>query len=157
MSFSIVVAMSENRVIGLNNQLPWHLPNDFKHFKEITMGKPIIMGRKTYESIGKVLPGRKNIILSSNLDYTVPGGLVIHNLSEIPESDLEQMIIGGAHLYKQCLDKADTIYLTIVHATLEGDTFFPELSKEWIEVDRQRFEADDKHKFSYSFVTLKKV
>ena len=157
MSFSLIVAMTENRVIGYKNQLPWHLPNDFKHFKAITMGKPIIMGRKTHESIGRILPGRRNIILSSQLDYRVEGGEVVHHINEILESDSEQMIIGGAMLYEQWLHKADTIYLTKVHAIVEGDTFFPLLTEEWVEMDAHRFEADAQHEFAYSFIILKKV
>lgn len=156
MSFSLIVAMTENRVIGANNQLPWHLPNDFKHFKAITMGKTIIMGRKTHESIGRILPGRRNIILSSQLEYTVPGGEVVHTIEEIATENSEQMIIGGAVLYEQFLNKADTIYLTMVHATLEGDTFFPVLTQDWLEVENQRFKADSLHQFDYSFITLKK-
>lgn len=156
MSFSLVVAMSENRVIGYKNQLPWHLPNDLKHFKALTMGKTIIMGRKTHESIAKVLVGRHNIIVSAQLDYQVPGASVVHSLDEISEENSEKMVIGGAKLYQQFLDKADTIYLTKVHAIVEGDTFFPPLTQNWIAIDTQAFEADSQHAFAYSFITLKK-
>lgn len=162
MSFSLIVAMSENRVIGKNNQLPWHLPNDLKHFKAITMGKIIIMGRKTYESIGRVLPGRPNIILSSNLEYLVPGGEVVHDIKALmaleADSDSEKMIIGGAMLYEDFLNKVDTIYLTKIHAVVEGDTFFPVLSNDWIEVETetQHFEATSENPFAYSFMVLRK-
>lgn len=154
--------MSENGVIGKDNQLPWHLPNDLKHFKALTMGKTIIMGRKTFESIGKVLPGRKNIIISSDTNYTVPDGTVIHNINELiaqdkHDSESEKMIIGGATLYNYFLDKANIIYLTKVHSVIEGDTFFPELSNEWEIAGVEHFEVDPKHEFAYSFITLKKV
>lgn len=153
---SFVVAMSENRVIGCNNQLPWHLPNDLKHFKALTMGKTIIMGRKTHESIGKALPGRTNIILSSNQTLQVPGCQIVHHIDEIIDIDSQQMIIGGETLYEQFLDKVSTIYLTKVHANVSGDKFFPELNSDWIEVENQRFEADLKHAFAYSFIVLRK-
>lgn len=152
--------MSQNRVIGKDNQLPWHLPNDLKHFKAITMGKPIIMGRKTYESIGRVLPGRKNIILSSNSSYLVPGAEVVHDIEELVKlevnSDSEHMIIGGAALYEYFLNKATTIYLTKIHADVEGDTFFPALSKDWVEVEGEHFKVDPQHPFDYSFMVLRK-
>lgn len=153
---SFVVAMSENRVIGYNNQLPWHLPNDLKHFKALTMGKTIVMGRKTHESIGKALPGRTNVILSANQTLKIPGCQIVHHIDEITDVDSEKMIIGGATLYEQFLDKVNTIYLTKVHANILGDKFFPELNSDWIEVESQRFEADLQHAFAYSFIILRK-
>jgi len=149
--------MSENRVIGYKNQLPWHLPNDLKHFKTLTMGKAIIMGRKTYESIGRPLPGRINVVLSSNPTLVIPGCQVIHRIDEINmNTQTEQMIIGGSTLYEQYIDKVSTIYLTKVHANIVGDAFFPELNDDWVAVESERFEADEKHSFAYSFIVLKK-
>lgn len=153
---SFVVAMSENRAIGYDNQLPWHLPNDLKHFKALTMGKTIIMGRKTHESIGKALPGRTNVILSSNPTLHLLDCQVINDIHQIADTDSELMIIGGATLYEQFLDKVSTIYLTKVHANIVGDKFFPLLNSDWVEVENQRFEADEKHAFAYSFIVLRK-
>lgn len=154
--FSFVVAMSENRAIGYNNQLPWHLPNDLKHFKALTIGKTIIMGRKTYDSIGKALPGRTNVILSSNATLQIPDCQVINDIHQIPDSNAELMIIGGATLYEQFLDTVSTIYLTKVHANILGDKFFPVLNSDWVEIENQRFEADEKHPFAYSFIVFRR-
>jgi dihydrofolate reductase len=161
MNLSIIVAMSKNGVIGRNGDLPWYLSADLKHFKAITMGKPIVMGRKTHESIGKPLPGRENIILTRNKDYQAEGCTVINKLNDLdtkfPAYD-ELMIIGGAQLYDDALPLARKLFITEVHAEVEGDTYFPEFAREqWQEIDRQDFKADEKNDFDYSFVVLKRV
>ena len=161
MKISIVVAMAANRVIGRDKQLPWHLPADLKHFKETTMGKPILMGRKTWESIGRPLPGRTNIVITRDEDYVAPGCVVVHSieaaLQAAGEVD-EVMVIGGAEFYRQVLPQADTIYLTRVHRGFEGDTRFPELDEaEWEEVGRIDCKADEKNPHAYSFIRLDRV
>ena len=157
MKISLVVAMSENRAIGQSGQLLWHLPNDLKHFKKVTMGKPIIMGRTTYESIGKPLPGRINIILTQNLDYIAPGCVVLHDKTAVfdyCQHEAEIMIVGGAQIYQLFLPDVTTIYLTMVHTTLPGDTHFPEISMQgWQETTREVFQKDEKHLYDYSFLT----
>jgi dihydrofolate reductase len=155
---SAIVAMSENRVIGKDNQLLWHLPNDFKHFKEITMGKPVLMGRKTHQSIGRVLPGRCNVVITRDVNFQACGCVVANSiemaLSSVEYSD-EAFVIGGAELFKALLPKTERIYLTIVHHEFDGDTFFPELNlDEWRESERETHPADEKHAYSFSFVTL---
>jgi dihydrofolate reductase len=129
---SLIVAMSENRVIGVNNHLPWNIPEDLKRFKAITLNHPILMGRKTFESIGKILPKRTNIVITRDRTYRVEGGAVCHSLDEAldwakrsPGSD-EIFVIGGSEIFKQALPLAATIYLTEVHWPFEGDTFFPD-------------------------------
>lgn len=147
MKLSLIVAMSENRVIGVDNRLPWHIPEDLKRFKKITSGHPILMGRKTFESIGRVLPNRTNIIISRNREYRVEGAFVCHSLQEgiefaskAPGSD-EVFVIGGGEIFKEALPKADRIYLTTVHWPYEGDAFFPE-------IPAKKFEAKSSEKLS---------
>lgn len=156
MQVSLIVAMSQTNAIGKGGQLLWHLPNDLKYFKEITMGKPIVMGRTTYESIGKPLPGRTNIILSNNPDYVAPGCVILHNKEAVfdyCQKEPEIMVIGGAQIYQLFLAEATTLYLTKVYANLSGDTFFPEIDmKQWQEVTRDDFQKDGTHLFSYSFI-----
>lgn len=157
-----VVAMSENRVIGRQNQLPWHLPADLKHFKAITTGHPILMGRKTHESIGRPLPNRLNIVMTTDQTYTAPGCEVVHTLAQAIEvasqqSSNEIMVIGGATIYQQLMPAIERIYLTIVHAEVEGDVYFPALKQtEWQEKERLRHEADAEHAYAYSFCVLEK-
>ncbi|WP_242920474.1 dihydrofolate reductase [Pontibacter liquoris] len=158
---AIVVAVAENNVIGKDNQLIWHLPADLKHFKQITMGHPMLMGRKTYESIGKPLPGRTTIIITTQPDYTAAGCLVAHSIEEAlktgRELDQQLYLIGGAEIYKQALPHVDTIYLTRLHHTFEGDTYFPELKAEdWQVVSEENHTPDEKNKYSYSFVELRR-
>lgn len=161
MLVSLVVAMSENRVIGRDNDLPWRLPADLAHFKRLTLGKPIIMGRKTYESIGRPLPGRQNIVLTRDKSFQAPGCDICLGLDEamaVAGNVDEVMIIGGAALYETLLARADRIYLTEVHADIEGDTWFPELdSADWKEVSRELHAADERNNLDYSFVTLDRV
>lgn len=158
---SLIVAMDQQGVIGINNSLPWRLSADLKNFKKVTMGKPIVMGRKTYESIGKPLPGRENIIITRSDDYEVEGCKVFNTLEEMYEycADVEEVvIIGGAELYKQTFAKVDRIYLTEVHTKVEGDTFFPEFDRsQWREVERKEFEANEKNQYAFSFTVLDRV
>jgi dihydrofolate reductase len=159
---SMIAAVAENNVIGNKNAIPWHLPEDFKYFKEKTLGKTIVMGLNTFNSIGgKPLPGRKHIILSNDPNYTPPADCVLaRSIDEVIEMSKqvdELMICGGASIYKQFLPLSQKIYITQVHATPEGDTYFPEISStEWKEVSRENHKADEKNKFDYSFVILEK-
>ncbi|WP_348655055.1 dihydrofolate reductase [uncultured Thalassolituus sp.] len=162
MKLSMIVAVAENGVIGRNNALPWYLPNDLKYFKQTTMGKPVIMGRKTYESIGKPLPGRTNIVITRQADYQPEGVKVVNSVEaarELAESvclidgQEEAMIMGGAEIYTLALPHTDRLYLTEVHADVEGDAFFPEYDKSlWQEVAREDFAAEGPNPYNYSFV-----
>lgn len=153
---SIIVAMSENRVIGKDNKLIWHLPADLKRFKQLTMGHHVIMGRKTFESIGRVLPGRTFIIVTRQKDFQFPGCLVADSIEkaiELCKNDAESFIIGGAQIYNQALPLADKIYLTQIHQSFEGDVFFPEINKEeWNITLQENHKADEKNLYAYSFV-----
>jgi dihydrofolate reductase len=149
----IIVATSKNKVIGNNNELIWKLSSDLKRFKELTTGHPVVMGRKTYESIGKPLPNRRNIIITRNLEYEVNGCEVVSSLEEaLLLTNNDCFIIGGGEIYKQSLEVADKIYLTLVHKDFEGDTTFPELGKEWATIDTKDFDADEKNEYNYSFI-----
>lgn len=160
MKLSIIVAMDRKGVIGVNNTLPWRLSTDLKNFKTLTMGKPIVMGRKTWESIGKPLPGRDNVVITRNRDYRAEGAVVCHSLDEALTRFSEQpeiCIIGGRDIFSAALDHADRLYLTEVDADVEGDTWFPVFDRsEWREVDRQAFAADEKNEYPFSIVTLEK-
>jgi dihydrofolate reductase len=161
MKISIIVAMAANGVIGNDNELPWHLPADLKHFKQTTMGKPILMGRKTWESIGRPLPGRTNIVITRDSAYSAAGCIVVNSIEAAIAAAGEQeevMVIGGAELYRQVLPRADTIYLTRIHASFDGDTRFPEISDtEWQQLERVDHEADEKNLQDYSFIRLERV
>lgn len=160
---SAIVAMTENNVIGINNQLPWHLPADLAHFKSITSGHAILMGRKTHESIGRPLPGRLNIIMSRNSDYEAAGCSTANSLDAActlaGKQGYEKLfVIGGAEIYRQLLPEVKTLFLTIVHANVEGDTVFPDFNeKEWRETERISHKADEKNQYDYSFVTFERV
>lgn len=166
MKLSMIVAAAQNRVIGRENALPWYLPNDLKYFKQTTLGKPIIMGRKTYESIGKPLPGRTNIVITRQEDYQPEGVKVVHSVEEardlaenvcLIDGQTEAMIMGGAEIYTLALPHADRLYLTEVHADVEGDAYFPEYDKsEWQEVSRENFSAEGANPYDYSFVVYDK-
>lgn len=160
MKISLIVAFDENRLIGRDNGLPWHLPADLKHFKTLTMGHHMIMGRKTFESIGKPLPGRTSVIITRQTDYHADGCIVTQNFTEAMmqcSGQEEIFIIGGAQIFECTLPLADTLYITQIHHTFEGDTFFPEIkSSEWEEISRERHEGDEKNQWSYSFITYKK-
>jgi len=167
MKLSLICAMDENMVIGRNNRLPWHLPEDLKYFKRTTMGKCIIMGRKTYESIGRPLPGRTNIIVTRNRDYEVDNARVVDSLSDaiamaenvafIDGTD-EAFIIGGAELYRHALPFVDRLHLTMVHTEIEdGDTYFPDLDvQEWEEVEKAYFDADEFNPYPYSICVFER-
>ncbi len=157
---SLVCAMAKNRVIGQDNKMPWHLPADLKHFKAVTMSKPIVMGRKTYESIGRPLPGRQNVIISRNTGYTVDGCDVVHSIDEAIEllsTHEEIMIIGGGFLYSQMISQADKLYLTFIDLEVDGDTLFPEFEHlKMNEVSRTKCMKDDKNPYDYQFVDFEK-
>jgi dihydrofolate reductase len=162
---SIIVAAAENGVIGRKGQLPWQLPADLQHFKALTLGHPIVMGRRTFESIGRALPGRTNIVVTGQPAWPAPAGvLVAHSLPEAlalaaqqPGGD-EVCVIGGGEIYHQALPAADVVHLTEVHTTVpDGDAFFPTLPPAaWREETRARHAPDDKHAVAYSFVTLRR-
>ncbi len=164
MRLAMIAAQSLNRVIGINNKLPWYLPGDLKYFKQVTLGKPIVMGRKTFESIGKPLPGRTNIVITRDTAWDHPGVRVVHGLDEgieLAESLAlidgvdEAVVIGGAEIYSLCLPRADRLYLTQVHAEVNGDAFFPALTaSEWDEVGREDFKADGPNPYDYSFIVM---
>lgn len=156
---TLIAAVASNRVIGANNQLIWHLPADLKYFKAMTMHKTIIMGRKTFESIGRPLPNRNNIIITGNSNFKAEGCLIENNLQSALDkaSGDEIMIIGGASLYEQAMDVASTLLITEVHHQFEGDTFFPEINKaQWIEVNREDHQQDINNIYDYSLVTYKR-
>jgi dihydrofolate reductase len=166
MRLAMIAAQSQNRVIGNNNKLPWYLPEDLKYFKRVTLGKPIIMGRKTFESIGRPLPGRTNIIITRNPDWTHDGAgvRVVHSLQqaiELAESLAlvngfeESLVIGGAEIYALALPQADRLYLTQVHAEVQGDAHFPPLDPaQWQEMAREDFSAIEPNPYDYSFIVL---
>lgn len=159
MIVSLVIAVSENGVIGKDNQLPWHLPADLRFFKQLTTGHSIIMGRKTFESIGRPLPNRRNIVVSRNEDFNAEGIEVFNTLGDALKacrSEEEVFVIGGGTIYAKTLDLdvVDKIYMTIVHANFEGDTFFAiPGNKTWLTDHSERHLADEKNAFDYSFVT----
>ncbi len=153
---SLIVAMDENRLIGNDNQLPWHLPADLAFFKSTTMGKPIIMGRKTFDSIGRPLPGRRNIIITRNPDFSAEGCEIVNDidgaLDRCSDQD-ELMLIGGASLYEQILTRVNNMYITQVHHSFEGDTWFPEFDlAEWKIESQQDYSDEGNNKYAYSFV-----
>ena len=157
MLISFVVAASENNVIGRNNQLPWHLPNDLKFFKNTTWAMPVIMGRKTFESFGKPLQGRTNIVITSRPEWRQEGVIVVNSMEAALQAAAgtdakESFIIGGGEIFRQSFPLAGKIYLTRVHAELEGDAFFPEIDPaSWQCVSNLDFAADEKHQYAYSF------
>jgi len=157
---TIIAAVAKNNALGKNNDLIWHLPADLKRFKEITLGHHIIMGRKTFESLGKPLPNRTTIIITRNPDYIAPGCIVVNELEEAIEAaakDKNPFILGGAEIYKQAMSFADILDLTLVHEVFEADAFFPDIDmSKWKEMSRQDFKADEKNKYDYSFVQYKK-
>lgn len=156
---SFVVAMDENRAIGKDNDLPWYLPNDLKHFKNVTMGKPIVMGRKTYESIGKPLPGRENIVVTRDDNYQASGTRVVHSVDEVLKIDAEELcVIGGTEIFKLFMPVADRLYVTEIHNTFDADTYFPEINRnDWREVSRKPGIVDEKNKYPHDFVVLEKI
>ena len=161
MLISIIAAIDRNRLIGVENRLPWRLPADLRHFKRVTMGKPILIGRKTYESIGRPLPGRHNIVVTRDRDFSVEGCTVVSSIERTlaaagPYPEL--VVIGGASFYGQLMPVAQRIYLTLIDAEFEGDTFFPVYQPtEWKEVSRDDFQPDEENPYPYSFVVLERV
>lgn len=160
MLFSIIVATSRNRVIGKDNALPWHLPADLKYFKAITMGKPIVMGRKTFESIGRPLPGRQNIVLTRDPEWSAEGVTVVNDVDDMARSVAvadEVMIIGGAQVYDLTMNYVDRLYVTEVECNVDGDAYFPAIdSTIWQEVSRDRHALDGENP-AYSFVVYKRA
>jgi len=158
MIISIVVAIAENNAIGKENKLLWHLPADLRHFKEVTTGHTIIMGRKTYDSVGKPLPNRRNIVITRKSGLEIPGVEVVHTLEEalvLCNEDEEVFIGGGAEIYKMAMSLTDKIYLTVVKGIFDADTFFPEIDpNNWEETESISFEPDEKNAFGYTFSTL---
>lgn len=163
MTISFVVAAANNNAIGKGGKMPWHLPNDMKHFKNITWGMPVVMGRKTFESLGKVLPGRKNIVITHNPAWKAEGAIGVQKIKDAlfiaEETDAnEVMVIGGGEIYKTLFAKAKKIYMTRVDASPEADTFFPEINpKQWKLVSQQNHLADEKNIFNYSFELWEKI
>lgn len=157
---SIVVAASDNNVIGVRNELPWHLPDDLRRFKALTMGKPVVMGRKTFESIGKPLPGRTNVVVTRQRDWSAPGCVIANSIADAIEyaDAAEIMIIGGAQIFAEVLPQVSTIHLTRVDVRLDGDAFFPELApSDWRETNREDHAADARHAYAFSFVILERM
>ena len=160
---ALVVAVAENGIIGRQGQLPWgRMPADLRHFKQLTLGHPVVMGRKTFDSIGKALPGRPNIVVTRQPGWAAPGceavGSVLAGLARAQELHAETVcVIGGGEIYREALPAVDVVYLTEIHHTFEGDASFPALSPtEWREETRERHEADAQHAYAYSFVTLRR-
>jgi dihydrofolate reductase len=162
MKTAIMVAKAANNVIGKDNDLVWHLPADLRHFKNTTSGHYVIMGRKTYESMGKPLPNRLNIVITRNRDYFVEGAVVVHSLDDALEFARTQnqklvFILGGGEIYKQALPIVDELYITEIHDEFEGDTLFPQFDQtEWEEVERHDFQTDNDNRHPYSFVRFKR-
>lgn len=153
---TIIAAIGKNRELGKDNDLIWHLPNDLKRFKKVTSNHDVIMGRKTYESLGKPLPNRTNIIITQNNNFSAEGCKIANSLEDALNicNDLNPYILGGAQVYNQAIEFADVLDLTLVDAQLDADVFFPEIDLTiWEETTRQDFKADEKHKYGYSFVT----
>lgn len=162
MKISMIAAMAEDRVIGLDNKMPWHLPGDLKFFKRVTLGKPVIMGRKTYQSIGRPLPGRANIVLTGDNNLQIEGVSCVQTVAQalaLVKDAPEVMVIGGATLYEQFLPHASRLYLTFIDLKAEGDTKFPDYQAvaNWREVEREAHLADCDNAHTYQFVTLERI
>lgn len=164
MRLSIIAALSTNNVIGRDNAVPWRLSTDLKRFKALTMGHHLIMGRKTYESVGRPLPGRVNVVITRREDFAAEGVTVVHSLEEAirlaaAAGEGEAFIAGGAEIYQQSMHRADRMYLTRVHAEVEGDTLFPDFDdvSEWRLVDAEHFDADEKNEYPFSFLTYERA
>ena len=160
----MIAAMAQNRVIGADNDMPWHLPADLAHFKRVTLGKPIIMGRRTYQSIGRALPGRLNIVVSRDPDFTLQDATVVTSCEEAiqvakQENIEEVMIIGGGTIYQHFLPFCQRLYLTEIELQVDGDTYFPDYRaiSGWQEIERSAHQKDDKNPHDYTFITLQKA
>ncbi len=160
MSLSVIAAVAENAVIGHENRLPWHLPADLKRFKQLTLGHPILMGRRTWESIGRPLPGRRSVVITGNRSYEAPGAEVAHSLADAVaacDGTDEAFVIGGASLFREALAKATRVYLTRVHATPPGDVWFPEESlRGWRVREEIPYPADERHAHAMTFYVLER-
>ncbi|MBL0270360.1 MAG: type 3 dihydrofolate reductase [Chitinophagaceae bacterium] len=157
MTISLIVAAANNNAIGKEGGMPWHLPNDLRHFKNLTWGMPVVMGRKTFESLGKPLAGRKNIVISRQQGWSAPGAVVVKSIEDAlfvaREADMKEvMVIGGGEIYKSLFDRAKRIYLTRVEAEPDADTFFPVIDpQQWHLMSQKNHEADEKNAYNYSF------
>ena len=160
MTISLVVAASTNNVIGSDGELPWHLPDDLRQFKRVTTGKPVIMGRRTFESIGGPLPNRRNIVMTRDPDYVAPGCEVVSSVGaamSLAGGEDEVMIIGGGRVYRDFLPRADRIYLTRVQTEVEGDTFFPELDPDlWRQLSSEHHPADAQHRYAFDVMVYER-
>lgn len=163
MIISMVAAMTKNRVIGKDNQMPWHLPADLKHFKQVTFGKPVVMGRKTFESIGRLLPGRRNVVISRSAPLNAKGAEWLTSLEqafELLQQHDEVMVIGGAEIYRQCLPLAQRLYLTEIDLSTDGDAYFPDYQSEkaddWRLIDESHHPADTNNLYHCRFITLQR-
>ncbi|MET2852436.1 type 3 dihydrofolate reductase [Vibrio owensii] len=159
MIISMIAAMADNRIIGKDNQMPWHLPADFAWFKRCTMGKPVVMGRKTYESIGRPLPGRLNIVISRDASLSIEGVTTVTSIEQALEvaGEVEEvMIIGGGAIYAACLPMANKLYVTHIEAEIDGDTQFPDWGTEFKETYSEAYQADEKNAYSMRFTILEK-
>lgn len=164
MKIAMIAAVAENNAIGINNKMPWYLPGDLRYFKAVTMGKSIIMGRKTFDSLRKPLPGRTNIVITRDTEWHHEGVKVVHSLDEalalaediaLINGNDEVMVIGGAQIYQQALDKADRLYLTKVYQSFEGDAFFPEIDEsDWLETARKDMQSEDDEPLTFSYLVL---
>jgi dihydrofolate reductase len=162
MRISLIVAMARNRVIGRGGTMPWHLPADLQRFKQLTMDKPIIMGRKTFEALGRILPGRRHIVISRRQDYQAPGAEVVKDFDAAlavaqKATSGEVFVIGGSEIFREALPRTDRLYMTLIDADIEGDTWFPTLkASDWQEVERATRAPDDQTSHPLTFVTLVK-
>ncbi len=164
MRLSLIWAMTENRAIGRDNALPWRLPDEMAHFKRTTIGKPVIMGRKQFQAMGKPLPKRANIVLSRNMQFTADGATVVRTLDEAIDCARKQaagadeiMVIGGAEIYALALPRAARLYFTLIHAEIDGDTFFPSFDvAQWQEISREQHLADTRHAYAYTVTVLER-
>ncbi|WP_407332076.1 type 3 dihydrofolate reductase [Enterovibrio sp. 27052020O] len=159
MKISMIAAMAKGRVIGKDNAMPWHLPADFGWFKRNTLGKPVIMGRKTYESIGRPLPGRRNIVISRNSAWSAEGVETVSSIDQalgLVDGVDEAIIIGGGAIYTACLPRADRLYLTFINADIDGDTCFPDWGDGWLTSHSETYTADDKNRYDMEFVVLER-
>ncbi|HUP63390.1 MAG TPA: dihydrofolate reductase [Thermoanaerobaculia bacterium] len=164
MRLSIIAALSSNNVIGRNGQLPWHLSTDLKRFKSLTMGHHLLMGRRTFDAVGRPLPGRISVVITHRDDFAVEGVIIAHSLEEAirvaaEAGDDEPFIAGGAQIYEQSMHRADRMYLTRVHEEVEGDAFFPDFDdvSEWHLVDAEHFDGDEKNDYPFSFLMYDRV
>jgi len=166
MTLSLIAAMAEDGCIGFQNKLPWHIPEDLKHFKELTLGHPVIMGRKTYDSMGRLLPGRLNIIITHQKDFKIDGAEICNSLKEATKTGEqsspqvnEQFVIGGGEIFKQALQNADRLYLTIVHEKFKGDTYFPklDLEKDFKITEKTRHRSSGSQGLEYTFITAERI